>query len=360
MIRRQQAPLGSAGEPAPPDAAVIVTADDHLLDGALRWCAAAGIEPSVVPNASAAVRPWRTAGAIVVGADQATSVARLRPARRSGVVIITGEEIPWSAAVELGAEEVIGVDHDPERVIDLLRTGVDGRREACVLAVVGACGGAGASTIAAGVARQSAARGWRTFGIDADPYGGGWDLVWGAEAVQGARWPELTGAQGGFSGRDLREAVPEVDGVAVVSWDRSDEPAEHPDNMAAVIDAARRSHDLVVVDLDRSFGACTDVVLSRTTATLVVVPEEVRALAAARRVVRHIRRRSTPLVVTRLRHGGVDPDTVEATVGSPVLARIKNDRSLVVGTENGDGPCRSRTLTRASMRVLDAIGLGDV
>lgn len=357
MIRRRQ-PLLDTPETTPAsEAVVIVTEDDDLLDGALRWCAAAGVEPTVVPDAAAAVRHWRTAGVIVVGADRAETVARLEPVRRPGLVLVAAAEVPWSAAVALGAEKVVRIHEPPDGVIDLLRTGVDGRREACVLAVVGACGGAGASTIAAAVAREAAARGWCTFAVDGDPYGGGWDLVWGAESEPGARWPELRDARGSFSGRDLREALPEVAGVALLSWDRSDEPVEHPDTMAAVLDAARRSHDLVVVDVDRSFGEAVDVVLSRATATVVVVPEEVRALAAARRVLGHVRRRSMPVVVTRQRQGGVDPDTVELTVGTPVLARVKNDRSLVVGAENGEGPYRSRTLTRAAVRILEVLGL---
>ena len=71
----------------------------------------------------------------------------------------------------------------------------------------------------------------------------------------------------------------------------------------AVLDAARRSHELVVVDLPRSLDRVSEHVLSAATLTLLVVPAEVRATAAAGRVAvgvghagrRPARRRTRPV-----------------------------------------------------------------
>ena len=66
------------------------------------------------------------------------------------------------------------------------------------------------------------AAGLRAVLVDGDPLGGGIDLVLGGEDVPGVRWPDLAGARGRVPPADLAAALPEVDALHVLSWDRSD------------------------------------------------------------------------------------------------------------------------------------------
>src|SRR5262249_27088259 len=124
--------------------------------------------------------------------------------------------------------------------------------------------------------------------LDADPLGGGLDLLLGAEREPGLRWPDLVTGRGRLRPGHLASGLPCVDGVRLLSWDRGEvgEGAEAPaDAMAAVLSSAVRDSDLVSVDLPRALGSAAEVAASACHLGLVVVPAEVRAAAAARRVV---------------------------------------------------------------------------
>lgn len=163
---------------------LVVTADDTLLDGALRLCAAVGVTPVVARDTAAARKSWKTAPAVLVCADLVPALARADPPRREAVVVI-GHTIEglWPDAVALGAERVCVVPAEQELVTEILANAVEGHGEACVVSVMGGCGGAGATTLAASLVLAGAARGLSSLLLDADPLGGGIDLVLGHEAV---------------------------------------------------------------------------------------------------------------------------------------------------------------------------------
>jgi secretion/DNA translocation related CpaE-like protein len=179
--------------------AVVVTADLELLDHVLAVAAAAGVEPQVVADAGSLRSVWATAATVVVGVDQAQQLASMVLPRRPDVFVV-GEEAShdevctWS--LPLGAAVVLlpsGANRLTTALVDATGQGHgDGR----VIAVVGGCGGAGASTSAAALAFVGAQRGLRTILVDADPIGGGIDLLVGAERVPGWRWPRLGTARG--------------------------------------------------------------------------------------------------------------------------------------------------------------------
>ena len=54
--------------------------------------------------------------------------------------------------------------------------------------------------------------------VDLDPLGGGLDLLLGAERLAGLRWPDLAGARGRLGGGMLRDALPRLDGLSLLSW----------------------------------------------------------------------------------------------------------------------------------------------
>ena len=127
-------------------------------------------------------------------------------------------------------------------------------------------------------------RGLDTLLVDADPLGGGVDLVLGWEQMAGLRWPELVDARGRVSPPALVSALPGEGSLAVLSFDRSELDAVPVDAMAAALDAGRRGRDLVVVDLPRRFDDASLVALTAADRGYLVVPAELRACAAARRV----------------------------------------------------------------------------
>jgi secretion/DNA translocation related CpaE-like protein len=227
------------------------------------------------------------------------------------------------------------------RVTSALRRPVDRGR---LLVVGGSCGGAGASTVAAAVALTAAPAGDGVLLVDTDGFGGGLDLLLGAERAEGLRWPELTGLRGRVGGDALMAALPEVAGVSVLAASRS-APAEVPAAaVGAVVEAACAGGWPVVVDLPRTAGAeVTELVLADADLAVLVVPGRLRAASAARALVEP-RPDGAPgcwssaRVVVRPVAGGLSADEVADVVGRPVLAELGHDRSAVARGERGQPP----------------------
>ena len=205
------------------------------------------------------------------------------------VVVATGElpAAEWASAVELGAERVAVLPADEawllSRAVAAVRSPVE---RGWLVAVGGSCGGAGASTVAAAVALAAAPG---AVLVDADPWGGGLDLLLGAERVEGLRWPELTGLRGRVAGDALLAALPEIGGVHVLAASRTARSTRSPPRPSlAVVEAARSAGRPVVVDLPRG-GAAADggsaAVLADADRALLVVPARLRAATAARLLV---------------------------------------------------------------------------
>jgi Flp pilus assembly CpaE family ATPase len=128
-----------------------------------------------------------------------------------------------------------------------------------------------------------------------------------------------------------------------------------------VLTAATRAFDVVVADVPRHLDDLGAAVLTRCEGAVLVVPEDVRCVAAGRialaRVSAHVPR---VVLVTVRRPGGLGSGPVAEALRLPVVARLGNDRRLRADVEHGRGPGRSRTFRRASSRVLDVVGLGAV
>src|SRR5690606_10567108 len=148
---------------------------------------------------------------------------------------------------DLGARDVLTGTEDAAIVGALVRA-LDGSGEACAIAVVGAAGGVGASTLAAATAGLAARRDLSPVLIDGDPTGGGLDLVAGAEDSTGSRWDDLDGAVGHVGAAELVATLPVHRGLALVSFGRSGPPVG---GATPVIAAAMRGFDVVVADVPR-------------------------------------------------------------------------------------------------------------
>jgi secretion/DNA translocation related CpaE-like protein len=336
---------------------LLCTADDELLDILLDWCSAVGAVPDVVRDAGMARRSWRGAQFVLVGDDLAAEIARDTPQRRPGVFVVAlpDRPQPWDQAVAVGAEGVLDAS-DREGALAAMTAALDGAGEACVIAVIGGVGGAGASCYAATLALEAGRRGNRVLLVDGDPLGGGLDVLLGIEKAEGLRWP-AAGPQGhGVTARSLTDALPQTGNVWVLTAGRPG-AAGDMETATGLLAAARRGFDVVVCDVDRHADSLGSELLSQALLTVVVVPEDVRSLAAATSVVRRIGSHASSLAaVTAHRRPGLSRETVEATLGVPVLARMRSDRRLQEALDHGIGPGGSAALRRAVRPLLDIVG----
>jgi secretion/DNA translocation related CpaE-like protein len=226
-----------------------------------------------------------------------------------------------------------------------------------VLAVLGARGGAGASVLAASVGVRAARDGFGALLVDCDPWGGGIDLLLGAEGATGLRWPELGVRSGRIAAASLHAALPTVThgaGLTVLSCDR-DGVGPVPEAIGPVLDAGRRAGEIVVCDLPRQLSDSATAVLTRTDLVVVVVPAEVRACVAARRVVGSVTGTGAKavLVVRGPAPGGLTPTDVRDAVGRPVLTAMAPQSGLAEVIDSGRGAWPRRgPLIRAAGAVL--------
>ncbi|MCW2840967.1 MAG: hypothetical protein JWR55_2450 [Aeromicrobium sp.] len=338
-------------------AALIATTDARVLDDGLRWCAALGVAAEHATDLTAVRRSWRRASLVVVGHDLAAELSRSGLPRREHVLVVADEpDRWWSVAVALGAAAVCRpVDED--RVIEVLARAVDGRAEACLVAVVGAVGGAGASTLAAALGVAAHRRGLRPLVVDADPLGGGLELVLGAERAEGLRWDDFASTRGRVDAGTLAGVLPVHRGVSSLSW-ATGAPRALPASVPSVLDAAVRGFDLVAVDVPRHLEAAGAETVGRAVLTVLLVPEEIAAVAAARHVLAGVRGCTESVgLVCVARRAGIGSAAVSEALEMPVLARIRPDQRLRAAVDRGWGPGGSRRLRRAAATVLDTLGL---
>lgn len=332
----------------PPPRPLVASADEDLLDDLLRLLAAAGAEPEVATGGPALRRAHREAPLVLLGADVLASAPVRGLPRRPGVVVVAVGEPPapvWAAAVEQGAERVAVLPADEgwlvSRVASALRRPVDRGR----LAVVGgSCGGAGVSTLAAALALTAAPGGDGVLLVDTDGWGGGLDLLLGAERDEGLRWPDLAGLRGRVAGDALMAALPEVGGVSLLAASRSAPGEVPPEALTAVVEAARAGGWPVVVDLPRTAGPeVAAAVLAEADLAVLVVPARLRAASAARLLVEpggdgRPAAWSAAQLVVRPVPGGLSAGDVADVVGRPVLGELGTDRSAPPRGEQGRPP----------------------
>jgi len=312
--------------------AVIGGAGSRAVEVALRACAVAGVTATSLGEAAQLARLWRSATAVLIAA----SAQHWAPAlpRRASVAVLddsaAGELDAWRFAVQVGAETVFAPEQDPRRLVDWLALAAEpaGPR-AAVVGVFGACGGAGASTLAAAMALRAGSAARVTL-VDADPGGGGIDVLLGIETEPGARWPDLCGSRGVVAADVLAEALPGAGGVAVLSWRPGPAPEMAVDAMDAVLSAAIRGSDRVVVDLPRSPDDAAVAAARHCDHLLLVAPASVRAVAAAAAAVARWTTASAEVGLA-VRHPGpadLTPSAVADALDLPLLGVVPTDPRL--------------------------------
>jgi len=326
---------------------LLVTADPNLLDDLLRLAAAGGTDVDVAPDPAAARPRFAAAPLVLVGADQADACLRARLPRRPRVVIVgrtPAVDAAWEVAELLGAEHVAVLPTAEPWLVDRFAERPEQASPGRVIAVIGGRGGAGASILAAGLAVTAVGAGLSTLLVDGDPLGGGLDLILGWEHVDGLRWPALTDAGGRVDPPALLQALPHRGDLVLLSFAR-DSPgaatfAVPGEAMAATLDAARRGRDMIVADLPRQLDDAAVLALQAADRTLLVVPAELRATAAAARIAAAVALHCEDLavVVRGPAPGRLKAREISRALGLPLAGSLRPEQALCQALERGEAP----------------------
>ncbi len=346
---------------------LLVTSSLPLIDEVVRLASSVALEVQVTPDLSAAASHWLGAPLIIIGSDVVTHANPL--GRRARIIVAHMEEDHedavaqrdmWRFAVEVGAEHVVELPDGERWLMDSLRECAEGPpRNGTVIAILGGSGGIGASTLAVNLAITAARTGVRSLLIDADPWGGGLDLVLGAEDVTGARWSDLHNVAGQLPSGHLEAALPRVADISVLACSRTESDLPPLETMSAVLQSGRRSHDLVVVDCSR----CTDELLTTVVAScsgaVLVVGDHVRSTAAAARrfawLHTHV---GAVAVVQACSPRGIAREDVSRALGVDVIASLPHVPSMTIRADEGDLPSLPRSYVMACEEILRSLRVG--
>ena len=208
-----------------------------------------------------------------------------------------------------------------------------GPAESPVLAVVGALGGVGTSTVAVACAL---AAGPDVLLVDADPDSVGLDLVLGIPEGHGVRWAQVPDSVAPLDPPSLRGALPQVLGIHVVTgpgadgsgWGQGGSPAQ----LAGVLGVGRAQFPHTVVDLGR--GARLETTTAPGDVIAVVVPGTVPGVVAGRLVLDRLGDRR--VVVLQRPSGWLPEDAVAEQLGVPGTLLVPHLRRLGELADCGD------------------------
>lgn len=331
-----RAEADGSGSPARAEAAprILWCGDDDALRGLVgdHVAAAGGI---LAPQTEDGGPPGPEAGrpALVIGT--LPGLARLSPAAARSrqdapmLIAVTGDasvgEEDWRLCLRLGVESVVRLPQESGQLLDLLGQALRPRGGALVLGVVGGCGGAGASSLAARLAGAWSRGGTPTVLVDADPLGGGLDLLVEAPASRGGAWEDV-GRLDVQDGAQLREGLPVVDGVHLLTARAGGAPS--PERTAAALAALAPLDGVVVADLAAGHVPAALAHLDRL--ALVVPAAEHAVRAAARRLAGWDGARGRCELVVRRSRGTLRPGDVSADLGLPLAGHFADSSPQLV------------------------------
>ena len=347
--------------PQPLARPLLITADTGVQEAVLTVAEEAQVEIAVAPDVGAAASLWGSAPLILLDLAHVDDAARL-PQPGPAVVIVSraiDDAAVWRRVAAIGAERVVELPQGAPWLFERLGRRFIDEPKADVIVVAGAVGGAGCSTLAAALAlaaqRSDDSGDGRAVLVDLDPVGGGIDLLVAAEDAAGVRWSELAGIAGPVDERALSGALPSADGLALLSWSPESDLEPTPAAVAHVLDALVSRRGVVVVDGGRLSDSRAAIAVLRCTLLVVVVPLRVRAVAAARSLLRRLPDHVTPtLVVREPAPGGLCADDVSAALGLPVCGVLADDRRRAGNEEVGAAPPTSSSWRSVTSDVLAA------
>ena len=228
-------------------------------------------------------------------------------------------------------------------------------RPAQVLAVTGARGGLGASVLLLHLAWALGRAGRRVAMMDLDPTGG-LDLLCGQSVLTGLRWADLPAEESAFRPGHLVGALPVWHAMPVLTGDVRGGPLPCA---AAVLEAMRAEHDVVLVDLPRGAPPPPGA------GVLIVTGLDLRSAVAAESTASRLRgpapggcegadaAAGVPVwLVARQVGEDVLVEDLELITGCPVLGQVPTDRVLAKRLALGEDPVRSRSALRRAASAL--------
>lgn len=332
-------PPASADGVAP--RALWVGADPALRELVHDHATAVGIE-LLDTAGDAAVRCLVTDDVALAG-----NAAAATPGRLPLLVVTSQTEVPralWERALAAGARAVLALPDGSEELLSQLTELARPRAASTVIAVAGGCGGAGTSSFAARLAAAARPSGPVVL-IDADPLGGGLDLLVEGTEAEGISWEDATGL-GPDDGAALREGLPRIDEIALLGSRAQLGP--EPPALSRVLSALTPLGGTVVVDLA---DALVPVAAEHADHLLLVVPASDHAVRAAARRLRTWRLPDAITQVVVRRRGPLTP------------AEVADDLALPLAASFRDGPrgavplldVRRRGADRAARRLLQRL-----
>lgn len=348
-----------------------ISADVVLGDDVQRLAAAAGVSVHLVPDALSAVTWWSSADLVLVDVAALRQMRALSLPRRPRVVAVTRTtetQQTWRDAVAVGVQTVVTLPAGEAWLLDAVaRSGQRDAARAPVVAVVGGRGGAGASVLTAALARTAAMEDLHCYALDLDPGGCGLQATMGADRLEGVGWHDLGSAIGRIPADVLREELPMIGGVRILTWTQPGTPLPLPGVVASLLDAASRDADIVLVDLARWFlltSATEETlaveVLARTDVVLVVCSADVRSAAAAGRLLGSPTLagvRQLGLVVRGPAPGALTGEDIAEALGVRLVAAMASEPGIDRIMEDGLPPGRARRgpLLKGCLRILDDV-----
>jgi len=269
----------------------------------------------------------------------------------------SGREELLASGIAVGATGVYGLPAQSAEFVGVLAASCDvavERGSGPVVCVLGGRGGAGASVFSAALALSSGS----ALLVDLDIWGGGIDLLVGAEAVPGLRWPEIAVRSGRLDWPAVRDALPNHRGMSVISGTRQPYELTIP-AVEAIVDAGRRGGVTVVCDLPRRLCDVMRTAVSAADLVVLVAGCDVRSAAAAAATARVVTalNPNAGLVVRGPAPGGLRAADVAASVGLPVLAAMRPEPLIAERLERGGLRLGRRSpLAAAANEVLDVLG----
>jgi secretion/DNA translocation related CpaE-like protein len=332
--------------------------ESALRDEVDRVAAAVGVQViHLVPSATVSRKTWSAATAVLLDAESARACGFAALPRRPAVFLLAVDEpetATFRAAITIGAQQVLALPRQAGDLVHELAVAADTdaaeRRRGEVAAVIAGRGGAGTSLFAAALAEAAA----EALLIDLDPWGGGIDLLLGGEEATGLRWPDLTLQGGRVSWSAIRDALPRLHGVSVLSGTRREHDVV-ASAVDAVIEAGRHGGATVVCDLPRRLTDAVDTALDAADLIVLVTQCDVRACAATAAMAPALTavNPNVGLVVRGPSPGGLSASDVGEIVGLPVLAAMRPEPLLAEKLERDGLRLRSRSpLAVAARRVL--------
>lgn len=339
-------------------ATVLAVLDDpQLADSADRVAAAAGV--SVLRRHDPAGRSWSGAAAIILDEDGARRCARSGLPRREAVFLVGhGEPSPetLSVAIHVGAQQLYTLPAQESQLVqqlaDVFENGRSGPRRGRTVAVIAGRGGGGASVFATALARCAG----EALLLDLDPCGGGIDLVLGAENSPGLRWPDLSMQDGRLAWAAVRQALPNRDGVLLLSSGREFHEIEAAP-VIGVLDAGLRGGATVVCDVPRQLNPAGAHALESADLVVVVTSCDVRGTAATAALAGVLQTVNTNvgLVVRGPAPGGLGASEVARATALPLLAAMRPEFGLDQQLETGGWRMRRRSPLASAARAVLAV-----